>query len=154
MEKSPLPQKKKKKKKKKNLLRGGSNPRHSVKQDSEPNTPPTSYFDPWSDAVPQKQATSNLKLPKKDKNKNKKKADWDSFREAVYRKTAPLELPATNINNSVALLNKAVPEAAKMFIPRGRRQDYQPYGTTQLDNPIRLSAKQERRWKARQQTQM
>ena len=30
---------------KKNLLRGGSNPRRCIKQDSEPNTLPTSYSD-------------------------------------------------------------------------------------------------------------
>ena len=30
----------------KNLLRGGSNPRRCIKQDSEPNTPPTSYSGP------------------------------------------------------------------------------------------------------------
>ena len=49
------------------------------------------------------------------------------------RKTAALELPETNISSSVALFNKAVLEAAKMFIPRGRRRDYQPYWTPELD---------------------
>ena len=42
----------------------------------------------------------------------------------MYRKTTALELPETNISSSVALFNKAVLEAAKMFIPRGRRRDY------------------------------
>ena len=65
---------------------------------------------------------------------NYKKANWDAFREAVYKKTAALELPETNISSSVALLNKAVLEAAKMFIPRGRRRDYQPYWTPELDS--------------------
>ena len=50
------------------------------------------------------------------------------------KKTAALELPETNISSSVALFNKAVLEAAKMFIPRGRRRDYQPYWTPELDN--------------------
>ena len=50
------------------------------------------------------------------------------------KKTAALELPETNISSSVALLNKAVLEASKMFIPRGRRRDYQPYRTPELDN--------------------
>ena len=49
------------------------------------------------------------------------------------RKTAALELPETNISSSVALFNKAVLEAAKMFIPRGRRRDYQPYWTPEFD---------------------
>ena len=40
-EKSPPPEK--------NLLRGGSNPRRCVKQDSEPNTLPTSYSGPSRD---------------------------------------------------------------------------------------------------------
>ena len=65
---------------------------------------------------------------------NFKKANWDAFRETVDRKTAALELPETNISSSVALFNKAVLEAAKMFIPRGRRRDYQPYWTPELDN--------------------
>ena len=65
---------------------------------------------------------------------NYKKANWDAFREAVDRKTAALELPETNIGSSVALFNKAVLEAVKMFIPRGRRRDYQPYWTPELDN--------------------
>ena len=67
------------------------------------------------------------------KKKKKKKANWDAFREAVDRKTAALELPETNISSSVALFNKAVLEATKMFIPRGRRRDYQPYWTPELD---------------------
>ena len=50
------------------------------------------------------------------------------------RKTAALELPETNTSNSLALFNKAVLEAAKMFIPRGRRRDYQPYWTPEFDN--------------------
>ena len=62
-----------------------------------------------------------------------KKANWDAFREAVDRKTAALELPETNISSSVALFNKAVLEAAKMFIPRGRCRDYQTYWTPELD---------------------
>ena len=69
--------------------------------------------------------------------KKKKKANWDAFREAVDKKTAALELPETNISSSVALFNKAVLEAAKMFIPRGRRRDYQPYWTPELDNCTR-----------------
>ena len=68
---------------------------------------------------------------------NYKKANWDAFREAVDKKTATLELPETNISSSVALFNKAVLEAAKMFIPRGRRRDYQPYWTPELDNLAR-----------------
>ena len=55
------------------------------------------------------------------------------MKEAVGRKTAALELPETNISNSVALFNKAVLEAAKMSIPRGRRCDYQLYWTPELD---------------------
>ena len=50
------------------------------------------------------------------------------------RKTAVLELPEANISNSVALFNKAVFEAANMFIPKERRLDYRPYWTPQLDN--------------------
>ena len=50
------------------------------------------------------------------------------------RKTAALELPETNISSSVALFYKAVLEAAKMFIPRARRRDYQPYWTPEFDN--------------------
>ena len=79
---------------------------------------------------------------------NYKKANWDAFREAVDKKTAALELPETNISSSVALFNKAVLEAAKMFIPRGKHvleaakmfiprgrcRDYQPYWTPELDN--------------------
>ena len=65
---------------------------------------------------------------------NTKKVKWDAFREAVDKKTAALELPETNISSSVALFNKAVLEAAKMFIPRGRRRDYQPYWTPEIDN--------------------
>ena len=57
----------------------------------------------------------------------------NAFRETVDSKTAALELPETNISNSVALFNKAVLEAAKMFIPKGRRRDYQPYWTQELD---------------------
>ena len=49
------------------------------------------------------------------------------------RKTAALELPETSISSSVALFNKAVLEAAKMLIPRGRHHDYQPYWTPELD---------------------
>ena len=41
------------------------------------------------------------------------------FREVVDRKTAALGQPEINIRNSVALFNKAVLEAAKLFIPRG-----------------------------------
>ena len=67
-------------------------------------------------------------------NYKKKKANWEAFREAVDRKTASLELLETNISSSVALFNKAVLEAAKMFIPRGRRRDYQPYWSPELDN--------------------
>ena len=63
-----------------------------------------------------------------------KKANWDAFREAMDRKTAALELPETNISIGVALFNKAVLEGVKMFIPRGRRHDYQPYWTSELDN--------------------
>ena len=63
----------------------------------------------------------------------KKKANWDAFRKAVDRITAALELPETNISSSVALLNKAILEAVKMFIPRGRRRDYQQYRTPELD---------------------
>ena len=58
---------------------------------------------------------------------NYKKANWDAFTEAVDRKTGALELPEKNISNSVALFNKAVLEATKMFIPRGTRRNYQPY---------------------------
>ena len=48
----------------------------------------------------------------------KKKANWDAFREAVDRKTAALELPETNISNSVALFNKAVFEAERCSFQR------------------------------------
>ena len=64
---------------------------------------------------------------------NNKKANWD-VTEAMHRKTGALELPETNISNSVALFNKAVLEATKMFIPLGRRRDYQPYWTPELEN--------------------
>ena len=50
------------------------------------------------------------------------------------KKTAALELPETNTSNSLAFFNKAVLEAAKMLIPRGRRRDYQPYWTPEFDN--------------------
>ena len=49
-------------------------------------------------------------------------------------KTAALELPETNISNSVVLFSKAVLELAKMFISRGRRRDYQLYWTPELNN--------------------
>ena len=50
------------------------------------------------------------------------------------RKTAALKLPETNISSSVvALFHQAVLEAAKMFIPRGRRRDCQAYWTPELD---------------------
>ena len=52
----------------------------------------------------------------------------------MHRKTRALELPETNISNRVALFNKAVLEATKMFIPGGRRRDYQPYWTPELEN--------------------
>ena len=77
------------------------------------------------DTVPQKQTTSKLELPKTNKQTNKK-SQLDAFREAVDRKTAAPELPETDISNSVAPFYKPVLEAAKMFIPRGRRRDY-PY---------------------------
>ena len=83
-----------------------------------------------------------------------KKANWDAVRKAVDRKTAALELPVTNISDSGALFKKAVLEAAKMFIPRGRCRDYQPYWTPELDNFHKALDQQERRWKARQQMQM
>ena len=50
------------------------------------------------------------------------------------KNTAALELPETNLSSSVALFNNAVLEAAKVFIARGRRGDYQPYWTPELDN--------------------
>ena len=83
----------------------------------------------WSSALKARQSHRN-KLPA---SWNYKKANWDAFREAVDRKTAALELPETKISSSVALFNKAVLEAAKMFIPRGRCSDYQPYWTPELD---------------------
>ena len=72
----------------------------------------------------------------------KKKPNWDAFREGMDRKTAALELPETNISSSVALFNKAVLEAAKMFIPRGRRRDYQE---TKKQTDLQKSAVRPRR---------
>ena len=74
-----------------------------------------------------------------------KNNNWDAFREVVDRKTAALELPKTNISNSVALFNTAFLEAAKMFIPRRRRRDYQPYWTPELHNLHKALDQQERR---------
>ena len=66
--------------------------------------------------------------------RNKLPASWNYKKNQVDRKTAALELPEINITNSVALFNKAVLEAAKMFILRGRRRDSQPFWTPELDN--------------------
>ena len=63
-----------------------------------------------------------------------KKANWDAFREAVDARTTALELLDTNINHDANLFNSAVPEAAKIAIPRGRHRDYQPYWSPELDN--------------------
>ena len=52
----------------------------------------------------------------------------------MERKTTALELPETSISSSVVLFNKTVLGASKTFIPRGRRRDYQPYWTPELDN--------------------
>ena len=82
-----------------------------------------------------KQQTNEQKTNKQNKQtKNKKQPNWDAFREALDRKTAALGLPETNISNCVALFNKTVLAAAKMFIPRGRRSYHQPYWTPELDN--------------------
>ena len=67
------------------------------------------------------------------------------------RKTATLQLPETNISSIVALFSKAVLEAAKMFIPRGRRRDYQPYWTPELDNLHKALDQAREKMEARQQ---
>ena len=47
----------------KNLLRGGSNPRYCIKQDSEPNTLPVSYSGPHQAGQPAQHTTSELFRP-------------------------------------------------------------------------------------------
>ena len=49
------------------------------------------------------------------------------------KKATEVELKGTKNSDSVALFNKAVLEAAKMFIQE-RYRDYRPYWTPKLDN--------------------
>ena len=72
-------------------------------------------------------ASWNYDKKKKTKKKTNPKTNlkWDVFREAMDRKTAALELPEISINNNVTVFSKAVLEAAKTPIPRGRLRDYQ-----------------------------
>ena len=64
---------------------------------------------------------------------NFKKADWEAYRADVDERTAGLTLSDTDINHNVSIFNKAILPAAKSTIPRGRRQDYKPYWTPELD---------------------
>ena len=57
---------------------------------------------------------------------NYKKANWDLFKQEVDRKTAGLALARHNINENARNFTKAVLEAARAAVPRGRRKNYQP----------------------------
>lgn len=64
---------------------------------------------------------------------NYKKANWDLFKREVDKRTSALVLTHHDISQNARNFNRAVLEAAHAAIPRGRRRNYKPYWTAELD---------------------
>nr|KAG5705581.1 hypothetical protein BaRGS_034779 [Batillaria attramentaria] len=65
---------------------------------------------------------------------NYKKANWDLFKQEADRRTSSLTLSRQDINKNAKDFNQAVLEAAQAAIPRGRRKNYRPYWSPELDS--------------------
>ena len=63
---------------------------------------------------------------------NFKKANWEVFQKAMEQEVSSLTLQ-TDVNKSVAVFNAAILKSAKKAIPRGRRKDYVPFWSKELD---------------------
>lgn len=64
---------------------------------------------------------------------NYKKANWDLFKHEADKMTSVLTLSHDDINKNAKFFNKAVLDAAQAAIPRGKRRNYRPYWTPELD---------------------
>ena len=64
---------------------------------------------------------------------NYKKANWDLFKQEVDKRTSALTLDHHDINANAKNFNQAVLTAAQTAIPRGKRRNYRPYWSPELD---------------------
>ena len=62
-----------------------------------------------------------------------KRADWDGFKQFAEEECMGLQLPEENVNHNAVQFNNAILRAAKKSIPRGRRRNYNPFWTPQLE---------------------
>nr|KAG5698284.1 hypothetical protein BaRGS_016986 [Batillaria attramentaria] len=65
---------------------------------------------------------------------NYKKANWDLFKQEADRRTSSLTLSRQDINKNAKAFNQAVLKAAQAAIPRGRRKNYRPYWSPELNS--------------------
>ena len=64
---------------------------------------------------------------------NYKRADWNSFRQLAEEECMGLQLSEENMDHNAVQFNNAILRAAKKSIPRGRRRNYNPFWTPQLE---------------------
>ena len=79
----------------------------------------------------QKQIQGTGKLPP---SWNYKKADWDLFKSLTNSNTSSINVSNLDVDRAADLFTEAVLCAAQKSIPRGRRRDYKPFWTPELDS--------------------
>ena len=62
-----------------------------------------------------------------------KRTDWDSFKQLEEEENTGLQLSEENMNHNAVQFNNPILREAKMSIPRGRRRNYNPFWTPQLE---------------------
>jgi hypothetical protein len=64
---------------------------------------------------------------------NRKKANWDLFRQLADTQCSKIPLKRKSITQNANRFSQAILTAAKGSIPRGRKQNYQPFWNRELD---------------------
>jgi hypothetical protein len=64
---------------------------------------------------------------------NYKKADWNVFKILTDRNCKNIQTQTSDVDKAASLFTEAILSAAQESIPRGRRRDYKPFWTLELD---------------------
>jgi len=64
---------------------------------------------------------------------NCKKSDWNVFKIFTDRYCKTIQAQTSDVDKAASLFTEAILSAALQSIPRGRRRDYKPFWTSELD---------------------
>lgn len=80
------------------------------------------------------QEVTTGKRPRLQPSWNYKKADWELFKSLTDTECSSVTFSSTSVDKNIKSFNSAVLAAAKCSIPRGKRSNYQPFWSQQLQD--------------------